>query len=161
MTSRIPITQAGADKLQRELQMLKSEERPKVIKAIAEARAHGDLRENAEYQEAKRQQGFIEGRIKELESKLSHLQVIDVSQLSNEGRVIFGATVHLVSEADETQTTVYKIVGEDEADIKQGKISVASPVARGLIGKHEGDSVEIMTPGGRLEFYIQRVEYLA
>jgi transcription elongation factor GreA len=159
MTTKIPMTIIGAEKLRIELDKLKQVDRQVVIKAIAEARAHGDLKENAEYHAAKEQQGFIEGRIKELEAKLSRVQIIDVTKIPNQGRVIFGATVHLVASTDDS-STIYRIVGEDEADIKSGKISVTSPVARGLIGKNEGDSVEIITPGGQVEYYIEKVEYI-
>ena len=155
---KFPMTVAGEEKLREELQNLKQVERPKVIHAIAEARAHGDLKENAEYHAAREQQGFIEGRIMELESKLSASQVIDVTSMTNQGRVIFGATVKLQSGAGESIT--YKIVGEDEADIKLNKISVISPVARGLIGKYEGDTVEVNTPDGKLSYEIVEVLYV-
>ena len=155
---KFPMTVAGEEKLREELQNLKQVERPKVIHAIAEARAHGDLKENAEYHAAREQQGFIEGRIMELESKLSASQVIDVTSMTNQGRVIFGATVKLQSGAGESIT--YQIVGEDEADIKLNKISVISPVARGLIGKYEGDTVEVNTPDGKLSYEIVEVLYV-
>ncbi|MDG2376553.1 MAG: transcription elongation factor GreA, partial [Woeseiaceae bacterium] len=136
--NKVPMTVRGAEQLRKELKRLKSEERPQVIQAIAEAREHGDLKENAEYHAAKEQQGFIEGRIKEIEGKLSHIQIIDVTTIDARGKVVFGATVHLLDvQAD--QETTYKIVGEDEADIGTGLISFTSPIARALIGKGEGD----------------------
>jgi len=156
--SKVPLTARGAANLQEELKRLKSIERPKVIKAIAEARAHGDLKENAEYHAAREQQSFIEGRIKDIEGKLSHAQVIDVTKLDAGGRVVFGATV-VVLELDNDQEFTYQIVGEDEADIKSGLISVSSPIARALIGKQEGDDVFLQTPGGAREFEILEVRY--
>lgn len=156
---QIPMTVLGADKLREELDFLKSERRPKIIAAIAEARAHGDLKENAEYHAAREQQGFCEGRIQEIEAKLSNAQVIDVTKITNSGRVIFGATVTMLNvDTDEEQT--YRIVGDDEADIKSNLISVNSPIARGLIGKMEDDTVIIRTPGGDVEYEILKVEYL-
>ena len=155
---RAPITLKGAQRLRAELEELKSVKRPAVINAIAEARAHGDLKENAEYHAAREQQGFIEGRIKQLEAELSHAQVIDVSSLNAGSRVVFGATVDLADvESDEPRT--YQIVGDLEADIKQGLIAISSPVARALIGKHEGDSVTIEAPGGIREYEIVGVTY--
>jgi transcription elongation factor GreA len=154
---KVPMTVAGAEKLREELTRLKQVERPRVINAIAEARAHGDLKENAEYHAAREQQGFIEGRILEIESKLSMAQVIDITKLENTGRVIFGVTVKL---ANGDKTLTYQIVGEDEADINANKISVTSPVARGLIGKHEGDAVQINTPDGTIEYEIVEVEHI-
>ncbi|MCM2335684.1 MAG: transcription elongation factor GreA [Pseudomonas sp.] len=155
---RAPITSKGAQRLRAELEELKSVKRPAVIHAIAEARAHGDLKENAEYHAAREQQGFIEGRIKQLEGELSHAQVIDVSSLNAGSRVVFGATVQLADvESDEEKT--YQIVGDLEADIKQGLIAISSPVARALIGKHEGDSVTIEAPGGTREYEIIGVRY--
>ena len=149
----------GAETLRNELNELKTVKRPAVIAAIAEARAHGDLKENAEYHAAREQQGFIEGRIKDIDAKLSHAQVIDVTSMDAGGRVIFGATVDVIDlESDEKLT--YQIVGEDEADIQQGLISVNSPIARGLIGKEEGDVAEINTPGGQREFEILEVRYV-
>jgi len=149
----------GAETLRNELNELKTVKRPAVIAAIAEARAHGDLKENAEYHAAREQQGFIEGRIKDIDAKLSHAQVIDVTSINAEGRVIFGATIDVIDlESDEELT--YQIVGEDEADIQQGLISVNSPIARGLIGKEEGDVAEINTPGGQREFEILEVRYI-
>lgn len=155
---RAPITLKGAQRLRAELEELKSIKRPAVINAIAEARAHGDLKENAEYHAAREQQGFIEGRIKQLEAELSHAQVIDVSSLNAGSRVVFGATVDLADvESDEPRT--YQIVGDLEADIKLGLIAISSPVARALIGKHEGDSVTIEAPGGTREYEIVGVTY--
>jgi transcription elongation factor GreA len=155
---KVPMTVAGVEKVREELHQLKSEARPNVIKAIAEARAHGDLRENAEYHAAKEQQSFIEGRIQELESKLSNVEVIDVTKVLNQGKVIFGATVELIESESEEEVT-YQIVGEDEADIKLGKISVSSPIARALIAKKEGDVVEVHAPGGVKEFEVVAVRY--
>ena len=156
--SKVPLTARGAANLQEELKRLKSIERPKVIKAIAEAREHGDLKENAEYHAAREQQSFIEGRIKDIEGKLSHAQVIDVTKLDAGGKVVFGATV-MVLELDNDQEFTYQIVGEDEADIKSGLISVSSPIARALIGKQEGDDIFLQTPGGAREFEILEVRY--
>ena len=149
---------SGRGKLREELARLKQSERPKVIQAIAEARAHGDLKENAEYHAAREQQGFIEGRILEIESKLSVAQVIDVKQMENEGRVIFGSTIKLAD--DKGKSITYQIVGEDEADISNQKISVTSPVARALIGKYEGDSVNVATPEGKTTYEIIEVAYI-
>ena len=157
--NKVPVTTNGYEMLQAELKRLKSVERPNVIKAIAEARAHGDLKENAEYHAAKEQQGFIEGRIKEIEGKLSNLQVIDVTEMDNKGKIIFGATVELIDEATGKET-VYQIVGEDEADIKTGKISYTSPIARALIGKSEGDVVNFSAPGGEKEYEVVEVRYV-
>ena len=155
---RTPMTLRGAEALRAELKKLKTEARPNVIKAIAEARAHGDLSENAEYHAAREQQGFIEGRIKQLEAELSHAQVIDVSTLNAGSRVVFGAIVVLAdTETDEEKT--YQIVGDLEADIKQGMIAISSPVARALIGKHEGDAVTIDAPAGQREYEIVGVRY--
>jgi transcription elongation factor GreA len=154
----VPITARGAEALRIELRKLKSEARPNVIKAIAEARAHGDLSENAEYHAAREQQGFIEGRIQELEGKLGNAEIIDVTQMQNTGKVIFGSTVDLEDEDNGTQVT-YQIVGEDEADIKAGRISFSSPIARGLIAKSAGDSVEVTTPGGKRNYEIVAVRY--
>lgn len=155
---KVPMTIQGAQKLRDELNQLKQVERPKIINAIAEARAHGDLKENAEYHAAKEQQGFIEGRIMEIESKLSSAQVIDVTKIENNGRVIFGATVKLARDNDSKEIT-YQIVGEDEADVKEKKISVTSPVARALIGKYEGDTVQVQTPEGANSYEIIEVMY--
>ncbi|MEO1034672.1 MAG: transcription elongation factor GreA [Pseudomonadota bacterium] len=157
--SKVPITVRGAGQLKEELDRLKSADRPRVIAAIAEARAHGDLKENAEYHAAKEQQSFIEGRIKEIEAKLSNAQIIDVTTLTCKGRVVFGATVEVFDEsADEAKE--YQIVGDDEADIKAGLISVSSPIARALIGKSEGDVVTVVAPGGAREFEIVEVRYV-
>jgi transcription elongation factor GreA len=155
---RYPMTVAGIEALRKELEELKHIKRPNVIKAIAEARAHGDLKENAEYHAAREQQGFIEARIKDIEAKLSLSQVIDISKIPNEGKVIFGATVTLFNLKSEEEVT-YHIVGEDEADINIGKISVNSPIARAIIGKMEGDEVKVKTPGGEVEYEIVSVEY--
>ena len=156
--SKVPVTVRGHEMLQVELKKLKSEDRPTVIKAIAEARAHGDLKENAEYHAAKDQQGFIEARIKDLEGKLSHIQVIDVTAIDARGKVIFGSTVVIFDENSETETT-YTIVGEDEADIKSGLISYTSPIARALIGKNEGDEIEFQAPDGVKTFDVLKVNY--
>ena len=156
--SKVPLTAKGAEKLRSELEELKRVARPKVIKAIAEAREHGDLKENAEYHAAREQQGFIEGRIKDIEGKLSHAQIIDVTQIHADGKVVFGATVDLL-ELDNDQEFTYQIVGEDEADIKHGLISVSSPIARALIGKGEGDDIFLQTPNGPREFEILEVRY--
>lgn len=155
---RNPMTARGAELLRAELKRLKSEDRPNVIKAIAEARSHGDLSENAEYHAAREQQGFIEGRIAELESKLSTADIIDVAQLTNTGKVVFGATVDLEGE-DDRKTVTYTIVGEDEADIRAARIAVTSPIARALIGKSEGDVVEVAAPGGTRSYEIVAVRY--
>jgi transcription elongation factor GreA len=156
---RVPITLRGAEALRIELRKLKGESRPNVIKAIAEARAHGDLSENAEYHAAREQQGFIEGRIQELEAKLSNAEIIDVTALEASGRVVFGATVELEDE-DSGSAVTYQIVGEDEADIKASRISVGSPIARALVGKQPGDSVEVVTPGGKRSYEIIAVRYV-
>ncbi len=156
--NKVPVTLRGHELLQQELKRLKSVDRPTVINAIAEARAHGDLKENAEYHAAKDQQGFIEGRIKELEGKLSNLQVIDVTTVDAKGKIIFGSTVELVDE-DTGKDTVYKIVGEDEADIKTGLISCWSPIARALIGKNEGDVINFSAPGGEKHYEVIEVRY--
>ncbi|MEJ2609599.1 MAG: transcription elongation factor GreA [Candidatus Thiodiazotropha sp.] len=157
--NKVPLTAQGAAKLQEELTQLKSIERPKVIKAIADAREHGDLKENAEYHAAREQQSFIEGRIKDIEGKLSHAQIIDVTKLNADGKVVFGATV-VVLEQDNDKEFTYQIVGEDEADLKKNMISVSSPIARALIGKEEGDDVFLNTPGGAREFEILEVRYV-
>ena len=155
---KIPITTLGAEKLRTELQRLKTVDRPAVITAIAEARAQGDITENAEYEAARERQGFIEGRILELEAKLANAQVIDPKLLDDDGRVVFGSTVELLDvESDETVS--YQIVGEDEADIKLGKLSYSSPIAKALIGKFSGDVAEVRTPGGVKEFEIVDVKY--
>ena len=157
--NKVPMTVAGEQRLREELDQLKGVERPKVINAIAEAREHGDLKENAEYHAAREQQGFIEGRIQEIEGKLSTAQVIDVTKLPKTGKVIFGVTVALLN-LDTDDEVTYRIVGEDEADIKSGRISVTSPIARALIGKEEGDAVVVNTPGGEVEYEILSVEHL-
>jgi len=151
------MTLRGAELLRAELKRLKGEERPRIIKAIAEARSHGDLSENAEYHAAREQQGFIEGRIGEIESRLASAEVIDVATLSAGGRVVFGATVEL--EDGEGQAVVYQIVGEDEADIRAGRISVSSPIARALIGKVQGDVVDVTAPGRTVSYEIVSVRY--
>lgn len=157
--NRPPMTRKGADRLRAELERLKGEERPRIIAAIAEARAHGDLKENAEYHAAKEQQGFIEGRIRELEGQLGNADIIDVSRLVGTTKVVFGATVHLIDEDDGTKSR-YQIVGEYEADMKQGRISITSPLARALIGKSEGDVASFVVPAGEKNLEIVRVEYL-
>ena len=157
--SKIPITMYGAELLRAELHKLKTVERPAVITAIAEARSHGDITENAEYEAARERQGFIEGRINELETKLANAQLIDPKLLDDDGRVVFGSTVELMDTASEEVVT-YQIVGEDEADIKLGKISYSSPIAKALIGKSEGDVAEVRTPGGVKEFEIVDVRYV-
>jgi len=155
---RFPMTVEGEQKLREELSHLKKVERPRIIEAIAEAREHGDLKENAEYHAAREQQSFTEGRIKEIEAKLSQAQVIDISQIPNEGKVLFGTKVTIVNvESDDEKT--YKIVGDDESDTKLGKISVNSPLARGLIGKEVGDVAKVQTPGGVDEYEILEVHY--
>ena len=156
--SKVPMTVRGHELLQEELRKLKSVDRPNVVKAIAEARAHGDLRENAEYHAAKEQQGFIEARIKDIEGKLSHKQVIDASAVDARGKVIFGSTVVILDEKTDKELT-YKIVGEDEADIKQGMISFTSPIARALIGKNDGDAIEFQAPDGLKTYDILEVRY--
>ncbi|MCV6589142.1 MAG: transcription elongation factor GreA [Marinobacterium sp.] len=157
--NRVPMTVQGEAALREELTHLKSVERPRISAEIAEAREHGDLKENAEYHAAREQQGFIEGRIQELEGKLGNCQVIDVSAIPHTGKVIFGTTVTIIdTDTDEEKT--YQIVGDDEADIKVNKISVNSPIARGLIGKEEGDVVVITTPGGDNEYEIDQVEHI-
>ncbi|MGL5105975.1 MAG: transcription elongation factor GreA [Plesiomonas shigelloides] len=157
--NQIPMTVRGAEKLREELEYLKNVRRPEIIDAIAEAREHGDLKENAEYHAAREQQGFCEGRIQEIEGKLSNCQIIDITQMPNNGRVIFGATVTVFNTDSEEELT-YRIVGDDEADFKQNLISVNSPIARGLIGKEQDDVVVIRTPGGEVEFEILNVQYL-
>lgn len=157
--NNLPLTAVGAESLRLELKNLKSVKRPAVIQAIAEARAHGDLSENAEYHAAREEQGFIEGRIKELDSALSHAQVIDPKSLNAGSRVVFGATVGLYNDSKDTDVT-YQIVGDLESDIENNKISVSSPIARALIGKEEGDEVEVKTPGGTILYEILSVAYL-
>jgi len=156
--SKVPLTVKGAEKLREELHRLKTVDRPWVIGAIAEARAHGDLSENAEYDAAKERQGFIEGRIQEVEGKLSHAQIIDPKLLDADGRCVFGATVDL-EDQDSGDSVTYQIVGEDEADIKAGKISVNSPISRALIGKYAGDIAQVQAPGGIREYEVIDVRY--
>ncbi|MGB6605563.1 MAG: transcription elongation factor GreA [Steroidobacteraceae bacterium] len=155
---RTPMTQRGAQALREELKRLKSQERPRMIKAIAEARGHGDLSENAEYHAAREQQGFIEGRIKELEHKLANAEVIDPTTLPDTGKVVFGATVELEDQADGSRV-VYQVAGEDEADIRQGRISITSPIARALVGKQEGEVAEVAAPGGTRSYEIVAVRF--
>ena len=157
--NQTPMTILGAEKLREELEYLKSDLRPKIIEAIAEARAHGDLKENAEYHAAREQQGFCEGRIQDIEGKLSKAQIIDVTKLANNGRVVFGTTVTVLKSDTEEEIT-YRIVGDDEADIKVGLISVNSPIARGFIGKEVDDVAVIKTPSGDVEYEILEVQYL-
>jgi len=157
--AKIPITITGAEKLRVELHELKTVQRPAIVTAIAEARAHGDLSENAEYHAAKERQGFIEGRISELEAKLGNCQIIDPARLDADGRCVFGATVELEDTASGEKVT-YQIVGDDEGDIKQGKISISSPTARALIGKYSGDTAEVKAPGGIKEYEILDVKYV-
>ena len=156
--NKVPLTVNGADALKKELKELKSVARPTVVASIAEARAHGDLKENAEYHAAKEQQGFIEGRISEIEGKLGNAQIIDVRELNANGKIVFGTTVDL-SDEDTGEEVTYTIVGNDEADIKIGKLSINAPIARALIGKEEGDFAEVQTPGGLKEFEILAVRY--
>ena len=157
--NKVPMTTRGAERLRQELHELKTIQRPRVIEAIAEAREHGDLRENAEYQAAKEQQSFIEGRIAEIDAKLANAEIIDVTKLNAGGRVVFGATVVLINE-DTGEEVTYQIVGDDEADIKEGRISISSPIARALIGKEEGDIAEVRAPGGIQEYEIVSVKYI-
>lgn len=158
--SRVPMTAKGAQQLQDELHELKTVVRPRITEAIAEARAHGDLKENAEYHAAREQQSFTEGRIQEIEAKIADAQIIDVSKIDKTGKVIFGTTVDIINiDSDEKKT--YQIVGDDEADIKLNKISVNSPIARALIGKSEGDVVMVRTPGGEVEYEIDQVRHEA
>lgn len=159
MAQRFPMTQEGAAALQQQLQRLQNTERPRIIQAIADARELGDLKENAEYHAAKEEQAFTEGRIQELQAKIAAAQIIDVSQLPNEGRVVFGATVTLMNLETE-KVDRFKIVGDDEVDVRLNKISLNSPLARAIIGKNEGDDVELQTPAGEVEYHIQAVEYL-
>jgi len=156
--STVPLTTIGAELLRQELQRLKTVDRPNAIAAIAEARTHGDLSENAEYDAAKERQSFIEGRIKEIESKLANAQVIDPKLVDAEGRCVFGSTVEL-EDMNGGESVVYQIVGDDEADIKQGKISISSPIARAIIGKYAGDQVEVQTPGGVRKYEVLEVRY--
>ncbi len=155
---KIPMTVTGAERLKQELHRLKTVDRPAVISALAEARSHGDLSENADYDAAKERQGFIEGRISEVEAKLANAQIINPAELDRDGRVVFGATVEL-EDSDTGDHVTYQIVGDDEAEIKDGKISVSSPIARALIGKTEGDTAEVQAPGGLREYAILSVRY--
>ena len=157
--NKVPVTVRGHEMLQEELKKLKSIDRPNVIKAIAEARAHGDLKENAEYHAAKEQQGFIEARIKDIEGKLSHLQVIDVTTVDARGKIVFGSTVELFEE-ESGKEIIYKIVGEDEADIGAGLISFTSPIARALIGQNEGDVITFSAPDGEKHYEVIEVQYI-
>ena len=156
--NKVPLTVRGAEKLQAELKQLKSVDRPRIVQAIADAREHGDLKENAEYHAAREQQSFCEGRIKEIEAKLSNATIIDVKTLNAEGKVVFGATVDLADEETGEEVT-YQIVGDDEADIKNNMISISSPIARALIGKQEGDIAEVQTPGGVRSLEVVEVRY--
>jgi transcription elongation factor GreA len=156
---KVPMTLEGAEALREELERLKKVDRPQIVQAIAEAREHGDLKENAEYHAAREQQGFCEGRIQEIEGKLASAQVIDISQLPPSDKVIFGTTVTIIN-LDTDETVTYKIVGDDEANVKVNKISVNSPIARGLIGKEVGDVAVIRTPGGDVEYEIDEVKYV-
>lgn len=156
---KFPLTVAGANKLRAELEELKTVIRPRIIQAIAEAREHGDLKENAEYHAAREQQSFAEGRIAEIEGKLANANIIDVTKTDANGKVVFGATVK-IEDMDSGKEVIYQIVGEDEANIKEGRISVGSPIARALIGKEEGDSVIVRAPGGDVEYEILSVEYI-
>lgn len=157
--TKVPMTAGGAARLREELTRLKNQERPRISAAIGEARAHGDLRENAEYHAAKEQQGMVEARIRDLEYKLSHADIIEPANINAGGRVVFGATVDLFSETEDAELR-YQIVGEEEADIRAGRISIASPIARALIGKNEGDEVRVEAPGGDRVYAILKVEYL-
>lgn len=159
MSQKVPITARGAEQLREELTRLKTVERPRIIAAIAEARAHGDLKENAEYHAAREQQSFVEGRIKDIDGKLSHAHIVDVTTMDANGKVIFGCTVELMDE-DTEETIIYRIVGEDEADIKVGMISVNSPIARALIARMEGDVVSVTVPGGERSLEIIEVRYI-
>jgi transcription elongation factor GreA len=159
MANQIPMTRNGVEMLKKELQQLKSIDRPNIIQAIAEARAQGDLSENAEYESAKEKQGFIEGRIADIEAKLSNVQIIDPTNLNADGKCVFGSTVE-IENLDDEEVITYQIVGEDEADIKSKKISVSSPLARALIGKEEGDVVEVQTPGGMKNYELLSVKYI-
>ena len=155
---RSPITAAGAERLRAELKRLKAEDRPTVIKAIAEARGHGDLSENAEYHAAREHQGFIEGRINEIENRLSNTEIIDVSKLPQTGKVMFGVTVDLEAQQDGSRVT-YQVVGDDEADIRRGLIAITSPIARALVGKQQGDVVDVQAPGGVRSYELVKVRY--
>lgn len=156
---KVPMTVGGAEKLRAELNELKTVQRPRIVVAIAEARAHGDLKENAEYAAAREQQSFCEGRIKEIEGKLADAEIIDISKIPNAGKVIFGSTVTLYN-LDTEQRVTYQIVGEDEADVKGGKISVGSPIARAMMGKSEGDEIVVKAPSGDIAYEVDKVEHL-
>jgi len=156
---RMPLTLKGAERLRAELKRLKTEDRPRVIQAIAEARSHGDLSENAEYHAAREQQSFIEGRIKDVEAHLANSEIIDVTRVASGGKVVFGATVHL-EDQDDGNKVVYQIVGDAEADIRNGWISVSSPIARALVGKQEGDVVDVVAPSGTRSYEIMTVKYV-
>ena len=156
---RFPMTQQGCDALKAELIELETVKRPNVVEAIAEARAHGDLKENAEYHAAKEEQGFIEGRIRDVKAKVGSAQIIDVTKIPHTGKVIFGATIELIN-LDTDQTVTYQLVSEDEADFKLGKISIISPIARALVGKEEGEEVVVKTPGGEVEYEIVEVKHI-
>ncbi|MCV6615503.1 MAG: transcription elongation factor GreA [Cellvibrionaceae bacterium] len=159
MLDKVPMTEAGANALREELEQLKKVDRPRIVQAIAEAREHGDLKENAEYHAAREQQGFCEGRIQDIEGKLSNAQIIDITKIPHTGKVMFGSTVDIINlDTDETQT--YTIVGDDESDVKANKISVNSPIARALVGKSEGDEVVVNTPGGEVEYEIDQVRHV-
>ena len=157
--NKVPLTVTGAEKLRAELEELKSIVRPRIISAIASAREHGDLKENAEYHAAREQQSFTEGRIAEIEAKLSNAQIIDITKLDANGKVVFGATVE-IEDLDSGKSVSYQIVGEDEANIKEGRISIGSPIARSLIGKQEGDTVIVKAPGGNIEYEIISIKYI-
>jgi len=159
MSAKVPITVQGAQNLREELKKLKNVERPRIIEAIAVAREHGDLKENAEYHAAREQQSFVEGRIKDIEHKLANAEIIDVTKMGNAGKVIFGATVNLL-DLDNDDEVTYRIVGEDEADIKQGLVSITSPIARALIGKEEGDEATVNAPGGQRIYEVLEVRYV-
>lgn len=157
--NKVPMTVAGAERLRQELNQLKKEDRPRIVRAIADAREHGDLKENAEYHAAREQQSFCEGRIQEIEGKLSLAQIIDVTKIPNTGKVIFGTTVDIIN-VDTNERVTYKIVGDDEADVKANKVSISSPIARALIGKEVGDEVEVRTPAGEVIYEIDKVEHV-
>ncbi len=159
MSTKFPMTEQGAEKLRLELEDLKKVQRPRIVQAIAEAREHGDLKENAEYSAAREQQSFCEGRINEIEAKLSNAQIIDVTKIPHTGKVLFGTTVTIIN-LDTDQSVKYQIVGDDEADVKSNKISVNSPIARALVGKEEGDVVVVKAPGGDVDYEIDKVEHL-
>ncbi|WP_039911896.1 transcription elongation factor GreA [Cellvibrio mixtus] len=159
MSTKFPMTEQGAEKLRLELEDLKKVQRPRIVQAIAEAREHGDLKENAEYSAAREQQSFCEGRINEIEGKLGNAQIIDVTKIPHTGKVLFGTTVTIIN-LDTDQSMTYQIVGDDEADVKSNKISVNSPIARALVGKEEGDVVVVKAPGGDVDYEIDKVEHI-